>query len=144
MLTADGVCRIGAPAGPISSSMARVSAKASESGISSQRKRGLPMSTVNRPPSPRQHGMRPACVSKVSARAAGLLADQSGDAAHAVAAGASFGTVIVVDANKTVRRRTRRIEHHELIVRLLPRRGLRFGGRDRLRRLHPLMRASRR
>ena len=32
--------------------------------------------------------------------AAGLFADQSGDAAHAVAAGAGFGAVIVVDADQ--------------------------------------------
>ena len=68
MLSAEGECRIGSSIGPICSSMQRVSANSSASGISFQAKRGLPMSTVETSGSaPFQQFSRPAGVSKVSA-----------------------------------------------------------------------------
>ena len=68
MLSAEGECRIGLSIGPIWSSMQRVSANSSASGIWSQAKRGLPMSTVETSGcAPRQQFKRPAGVSKVSA-----------------------------------------------------------------------------
>ena len=67
MFTTDGECSTGLSIGPICNSMMRVSRNSSASGISFQAKRGLPMSTVNRPPSPFQQLMMPLAVSKVSA-----------------------------------------------------------------------------
>ena len=68
-------------------------------------------------------------VSKVSAVLPLSFEHQVGDAAHAVAAGARFRAVIVVDANEGVgARRARRIERHQLIVR---RAALRRGRRAR-------------
>ncbi len=64
MLTTDGDCKLGTP-GTLRS-IARVSATSCNSGISSQRKRGRPISTVNSPPSARQQGMSPAVVSNSS------------------------------------------------------------------------------
>ena len=64
MLTTDGDCRPGT-SGTVRS-IARVSATSCNSGISSQRKRGRPISTVNSPPSARQQGMSPAVVSNSS------------------------------------------------------------------------------
>ena len=64
---------------------------------------------------------------------AGFLEHQLGDAAHAVAAGAGFGTVIVVDAHKAVGAgRARRVQRHELIVGRAARlrRGARFVRRN--------------
>ena len=56
-------------------------------------------------------------VSKVSARLAGLLEHQIGDAAHAVAAGAGLRAVIVVDAHEGVGAgRARRMQRHQLVV----------------------------
>ena len=70
-------------------------------------------------------------------RLTGLFADQSRDTAHAVAASAGLRAVIVIDADHgaglAVGLGARRVKHHELIVRLLPRRRLRFGRRDRAR-----------
>ena len=74
MLTTDGECRIGLSIGPICNSIARVSRNSSASGISFQPKRGLPMSTVKMPGSPRfQQLIRPALVSKVERILAGFV-----------------------------------------------------------------------
>src|SRR6185312_3873528 len=65
---------------------------------------------------------------------AGRGAEQGSDAAHAVAAGAGFGTVVVVDAHEGVgARRARCIERHQLVVvhALARARRARFLGRDR-------------
>ena len=68
MLTTDGECRIGLSIGPICNSIARVSSNFSDSGISFQANRGLPMSTVETSGvSPFQQLSRPARVSNVSA-----------------------------------------------------------------------------
>src|SRR5262249_62155037 len=67
MLTTEGECRIGAPGGPASSSIARVSGNGRASGISFQAKRGAPMSTVQVDgASAFQQASKPASVSKVS------------------------------------------------------------------------------
>ena len=66
MFTTDGECSTGLSIGPICNSMARVSRNSSASGMSFHAKRGTPMSTVNRPPSPFQQFSTPAVVSKVS------------------------------------------------------------------------------
>src|SRR6185503_482832 len=63
---------------------------------------------------------------------AALLRPDVGDAAHAVAAGAGFRPVIVVDADEGVGAgRARRIKRHQLVVR----RALWAGGGDGLGRL---------
>ena len=68
MLSAEGECRTGLSIGPICSSMQRVSANSSASGIWSQAKRGAPMSTVETSgAAPFQVFSSPAGVSKVSA-----------------------------------------------------------------------------
>ena len=66
MLTTDGARRIGASGGPNCRSIARVSGIGLASGISSQRKRGAPISTVNSPSAARQQAITPADVSKLS------------------------------------------------------------------------------
>ena len=66
MFTAEGECKIGASGGPILRSIARVSGISRASGISSQRKRGGPISTVNSPWPARQQEISPAAVSNVS------------------------------------------------------------------------------
>ena len=73
-------------------------------------------------------------VSNVSRVLAGLLGEQRGDAAHAVAAGAGLRAVIVVDAHEGVGAgRARRIERHQLVVgrALRPGRRARLVGADR-------------
>ncbi len=67
MFTTDGECSAGLSIGPICNSICRVSRNSSASGISFHLKRGTPMSTVNRPPSPFQQLRRPDVVSKLSA-----------------------------------------------------------------------------
>ena len=67
MLTADGARKTGAAGGPNCRSTARVSGISFASGISFQRKRGVPMSTVNIPSPADQQQTRPAAVSKFSA-----------------------------------------------------------------------------
>src|SRR4249919_3172040 len=127
MLTTDGARRIGLPAGPICRSIARVSSTALASGISCQANRGAPMSTVDNPGASsfqqsglgleRQRGL------------AGLLEQQLGDAAHAVAARTRLRAVAVVDADIRVRAgRARRVQGHELIIR----RAVGLRGRARL------------
>ena len=60
---------------------------------------------------------QPAVVSNAERALAGLLRQQRGDAAHAVAAGAGFGAVVVVDADEGFGAgRARRIKRHQLIV----------------------------
>ena len=131
MLTTDGECRIGAPRGPISSSIVRVSANSCASGISSQRNRGAAHidgeQAVFLTPASHRSGSR----GEFKRGAAGLFAKQRRHAAHAVAAGARFGAIVVVDADRGILIAARRIERHQLIVRLLLRRGARFGGSDR-------------
>jgi len=119
MLTTEGECRIGASIGPICSSMQRVSANSSASGISFQAKRGLPMSTVETSGAVSfRQLIRQAWVSKVSVSRPVSRNIQFGDAAHAVAAGAGGRTVIVVDAYKGVGAgHARRVERHHLVER---------------------------
>ena len=118
MLTAEGECRIGLSIGPICSSIARVSRNSSASGISSQAKARL--AHVDGEPagaSPFQQLSRPALVSNVSASLPVSLNSEIGDAAHAVAAGARFRAVVVVDAHVGVGAgRARRMERHQLVV----------------------------
>ena len=64
--------------------------------------------TVGGPPAGHDTGRR--CEFQFGA--AGLFADQRGDAAHAVAAGAGFGAVIVVDTDRGILGPARRIERH--------------------------------
>ncbi len=64
MLSAEGECSTGASIGPICSSIWRVSWNGSRNGISSQRRRGLPMSTVKLVAPTRDTGRRPARVSR--------------------------------------------------------------------------------
>ena len=119
MFTTEGECSTGLSIGPICNSMARVSRNSSASGISFQAKRGLPMSTVNSAvvalPAIEQAG----AWSRRSARSCrSRLRHDVGDAAHAVAAGAGFRAVIVVDADEGVGAgRARRIKRHQLVVR---------------------------
>ena len=68
-----------------------------------QSKRGTPMSTVEiSGASPFQQLIRPALVWKVQRLLSGLLEQDVGHAAHAVAAGAGLGAIVVVDADKGV------------------------------------------
>ena len=69
---------------------------------------------------------------EIQIRAAGFLGNKRGDATQAIAAGAGFRTVAVVDPNCRVGAAVRGIKSHELIVRLLPRSGARRGRLDRL------------
>ena len=136
MFTTDGECSTGLSIGPICNSMARVSRNSSASGISFHLKRGAPMSTVNSPSAPFQQLRMPAVVSKVSAFLPLSFGDHVGDAAHAVAAGAGFRAVVVVDADEGVGAgRARRIERHQLVVGRAcgRRRRARLLGRDRCR-----------
>ena len=129
MFTTEGECSTGLSIGPICNSMARVSRNSSASGISFHLKRGVPMSTVNSPSAPFQQLRMPAVVSNVSALLPVSSDTSDGHAAHAVAAGAGFRAVIVVDADEGVGAgRARRIERHQLIVR----RAACGGGRARL------------
>ncbi len=66
MLTTEGECSTGASMGPICSSIRRVSPNGSASGISSQRSRGSPMSTVKARSDTRVAVSRPASVSSTS------------------------------------------------------------------------------
>ena len=143
MLSAEGECRIGVSIGPICSSMQRVSANSSASGISFQAKRGLPMSTVETSGSaPFQQLSRPAVRLEGERVLAGLAEHQLGDAAHAVAAGAGGRAVAVVDAHIGVGAgRARRVERHHLVVGRAGR--LRGGARVRRRRSAPARRACR-
>ena len=123
MLSAEGECRIGSSIGPICSSMQRVSANSSASGISFQAKRGAPMSTVETSgAAPFQAVQQPGLRLEGQRVLAGLAEQQLGDAARAVAAGAGLRAVVVVDAHEGVgARRARRIERHHLVVgRALP------------------------
>ena len=90
------------------------------SGISSQRKRGAPISTVNSPSVGAPAGDCTGRRLEIQLRLAGLGADQRSDAAHAVAAGAGLRAVVVVDADQGVAAASPRIKRHELVVRLLP------------------------
>ena len=136
MLTTDGECKIGAPRGPISSSIARVSANSS-------RQRNLVPAKMRRTHIDRKHPLAGAPARDYSRRGfegelglAGLGADQGGDAAHAVAAGARFRSVVVVDADRRIgaAAAARRIKRHQLIVGLLARGRARLGRLDRARR----------
>ena len=130
MLTTDGARRIGLPAGPICRSIARVSSTASASGISCQANRGAPMSTVETRgrvvlPAVQQSGLG----LERQRGLAGLLEQQLGDAAHAVAARARLRAVAVVDADIRIGAgRARRVQGHELIIR----RAVGLRGRARL------------
>ena len=120
MLTTDGERKIGAPGGANCRSIARVSGNRCASGISSQRKRGAPISTVNSPSAAPPAGNRRRPRFRSSTALAGLGADKGGHAAHAVAAGAGLRAVIVVNPDRRIAAATPRIKRHELVVGLLP------------------------
>ena len=115
MLTTDGECRIGAPRGPISSSIARVSANSSRQRnfVPAETRRAHVDGEQPRPIASRQSS--PAWVSKMSLALPVSFAEQSGDAAHAVAAGAGLRAVIVVDADRGIGAGARRIKRHQLV-----------------------------
>src|SRR5580693_6944643 len=83
-----------------------------------------------RPPTGNEPGRR----LEFQHRLAGFGADQRRHAAHAVAASAGLRAVVVEDADGGVGSAIRRIERHELVVRLALCRRARFGRRNRARR----------
>ena len=135
MLTTDGECRIGSSIGPICKfDRARVAEFLGERNLVPAETRRAHVDGEQPAVRPASKAMSPAAVSKLSASLPVSLADQRGDAAHAVAAGARLRAVIVVDADEGVGAAARRIKRHELVVGLLPRRRARFGRADRGRR----------
>ena len=105
----------GASIGPTCSSIWRVSAKGSASGMSCQPKRGTPMSTVTRP-SPAWLADQKAAHG-VDGGAIGLLLGEQeiGDAARGVAAAFDLEALIVPDAHAHVGAR-RGLEHDHLVA----------------------------
>ena len=116
MLTTEGECRIGLSIGPICSSMVRVSRNSSASGMSRQPNLGVPMSTVMRSMPATAHVEHAGLGLELQRLAAGLPRHHPADAAHAVAAGAGFRAVVVVDADIGVRAGNLGVvQHHHLV-----------------------------
>ena len=102
MLTTAGERKIGASGGPNCNSIARVSRKflGQRDFVPAQVRRAhVDGEHAGRTP---QQATTPAAVSKFSLALAGLVADQRSHTTHAVAAGAGFRAVIVVDADERI------------------------------------------
>ena len=139
MLTTDGECRIGASIGPICSSMSRVSWNGSRSGISSQRRRGAPMSTVKLRVAVAAHRQEPGLgLEQKRGRRAGRAMTGSSRIAQAtqrvpLPQAPDSRAVGVVDAQEGVGAgRARIVQHHELVEARarVGRDGARLLGRD--------------